>query len=31
MKNYSDLMKETLRKFYKCELNTWREIFKYKS
>ena len=30
MKNYSDFVYETLIKFYKCELKTWREIFKYK-
>jgi len=31
MKNYSDFIKETLIKFYKCELKTWRKIFRYKS
>ena len=30
MKNYSDFVYEILIKFYKCELKTWRNIFKYK-
>ena len=30
MKNYSDFVYETLKKFYRCELKTWRKIFKYK-
>ena len=27
MKNYSGFIKETLIKFYKCELKTWKKYF----
>ena len=30
MKNYSNNVYETLKKFYRYELKTWRKIFEYK-